>query len=158
MAWLAAVKVRVLARYTRFFCLRLLLTPADCFSPYFLRLYRRRSRLCSYAVHIYCVLERHDLGSTNICLFGRSVFFHHEHTPTRLARHVKREWVRWSIICVCLSLLIDFFFVFLFFSSQKKFLCLRAYISWDHLWSHLGSGVDWIHAMMSTGACFTVKV
>lgn len=96
-------------RNKRIFCLRLLLLLL--IHRLFLPSLCRRAAL-SVCCSFYCVLERHDSGSTNICLFRRSVFFEYTSKtfPDDIAIHTQteRKRIRWSMRCVCVCLSIIF--------------------------------------------------
>lgn len=89
--------------------------------------------LCRAALSVccsfYCVLERHDSGSTNICLFRRSVFLKYTHKkPSRRHRnsHANRENGSddpCGAVCACVYRL---FFSKNFVLLEIRFRCLWA--------------------------------
>lgn len=66
-----------------------------CFPPSLCR--AALSVCCSF----HCVLERHDLGSTNICLFRRT----HTHTHKPTSQFTREPDDPQRCVCVCLSII-----------------------------------------------------
>lgn len=141
-------------RNKRFLCLELLLASCDCFFALFSKVVSSLTALFT-PLFVFIASLNDTIWVQQTFAFSVAPLLFHPWTHTSsFCWHVEREWVRWSIICVCLSSLIDFF---LFFFLPKSFFARGLTFRGIILRSHLGSGVDWIHAMMSAGACLLWK-